>query len=103
LAKEIRAGMTEAEVIATLGRPPGFYASPDTSYLGSTPGCWMYPEGWTLPSGDIIKAWISDAGYISVEFRKDGRVAYSGWSPVFTLPRETTWESLCRKARRLFH
>jgi hypothetical protein len=102
MTERIRGGMTEAEVVAVLGKPPGRHAGPRTTYVGSLWGYWIHPEGWVLPNGNIHKGWISDAGAVCVEFGKDGRVSFALWSPVFVPPTpESRWESLCRMARQL--
>jgi hypothetical protein len=102
LAEKIREGMTEAEVVAVLGRPPGWYASPDTSYIGSGPmGYWVCPEGWHLPDGDVHKGWISDAGAVCVRFGKDGKVVGSHWAPVYAPGAESTEAFPRRMMRRL--
>jgi hypothetical protein len=102
MAEAIREGMTEAEAVVVLSRPPGWYASPDTSYLGSGPvGCLICPEGWQLPNGDIHKGWISDAGAVCVQFGKDGRVVSSLWGPVSVRQAESGWPFLRRLRRWL--
>jgi hypothetical protein len=100
MAEEIQEGMTEAEVVAVLGKPPGWDASPDTGYIGSGPmGYWLFPEGWQLPDGDIAKGWISDAGAVCVQFGKDGRVVWSHWMEVFH-PDVDSREGLLRRMMR---
>src|SRR6516225_3021796 len=100
MAEGIRKGMAEAEVVAVLGRPPGWYASPNTSYIGSGPmGYWVCPERWQLPDGDIHKGWISDAGAVCVQFSKDSRVVWSGWAGVYASEAESRGHFLRRMMR----
>jgi hypothetical protein len=102
LAARIHPGMTEAEVVAVLGRPPGNYASPHTTDFGNTMGYWLEPEGWLLPSGNVHKGWISDAGAVCVEFGQDGLVVRSFWGPVWVWRPESPLESVGRMLRGLF-
>jgi hypothetical protein len=103
MVERIYEGMTEEEVVGVLGRPPGWYASPDIAYFGSGPmGYWVQPEGWTLPKGDIDKGWISDAGAVCVTFGRDGRVARRDWMDVYAPEPESAWQRFLRKAKGLF-
>jgi hypothetical protein len=76
----IRPGMTEAEVVAILGRPAGNYASPAVCFADACPDyksdVWSSPAGRHRPDGTTEKAWISDEGGVAVEFDAEGRVAY---------------------------
>jgi hypothetical protein len=85
MAARIRPGMTEAEEVAILGKPPGDYSSPGTLYFADTMGYMVEPEGWPLPGGNIHKGWISDAGAICVEFDPDRRVVRCFWHAAYVL------------------
>jgi hypothetical protein len=103
LTFRIRPGMTEAEVVAILGKPAGNYASPGA--LGGV-GCWedrYWDDKRTAEVGSYTKGWISDAGAIWVRFGPDGRVYTKSWNRVgFPRGPETPWGRIYRWARRLF-
>jgi hypothetical protein len=83
-------GMTEAEVVAILGKPAGDYADPATCFLVSCPDwrskVWAHPQGWPRKDGLIEKAWISDELGISVVFNTEGRVVDRGGEEMFVPP-----------------
>jgi hypothetical protein len=75
MAKQLHEGMTKAEVVAVLGKPPGNYAGSNTSYLGSGPKLvWLHPEGWRYADGTTGYMWISDAGAVGTSFSPDGKL-----------------------------
>jgi hypothetical protein len=85
LADRIHAGMTEAEVVAILGRRAGDYASPYTVGVSSRSSAYL-AEGVYEPDGSCTKAWFSDAGIIRVHFGPDRRVLSRWWEAAYTPP-----------------
>jgi hypothetical protein len=83
LADRIHAGMTEAEVVAILGRRAGNYASPYTVGVSSRSSAYL-AEGVYDPDGSCTKAWFSDAGIIRVHFGPDRRVLSRRWEAACT-------------------
>jgi SmpA / OmlA family len=75
--EQIEVGMTEEQVQAILGCPPGNYSMHGTTWLGSGPRIyWLHPEGSSSQfEPDVVsKAWITDDLLIGVYFDRDGRV-----------------------------
>lgn len=74
----IRVGMTQAEVEAILGCPPGDYATRP----------WMadaFEEDYQEP--DRLETWASDWGYIRVRFDKSDRVSAKELRDQFPIPQ----------------
>jgi hypothetical protein len=105
-ADAIHEGMTEAEVVKLMGRPPGNYASPDVSFIDACPDyksdVWGRPEGRPWPGGKTEKAWVSDVGGVAVVFDPEGRVEYSYFEPMHVPKRSLLAWMLRRIGRRLF-
>jgi outer membrane protein assembly factor BamE (lipoprotein component of BamABCDE complex) len=85
MADRIRPGMTEAEVVAILGRPAGDYTTGECYHRGPwwkdyTEGDWGNQEGrdWS-PEGMFTKEWLSDEGGVQVLFGGDGRAVALWW------------------------
>ena len=73
IADEIKPGMSEADLLRVVGRPPGDYSSkPDARFLfRSMQGKRLHSLGWR-----------TDWGYLSVTFDSDGKVNGSRFSSV---------------------
>jgi hypothetical protein len=82
LADRIQPGMTEAEVVAILGKRAGDYADPNTRGVSSRSSAYR-AEGVYDPDGSCTKAWGSDAGIIRVHFGPDRRVLSLWWEDVY--------------------
>jgi hypothetical protein len=97
-------GMTQAEVEALLGGPPGRY------YIGGGRRYWLYgpaegrfvagePAGFgetpfRLRTEDRWESWVGYYGGIAVAFdRKTGRARATQWTEL-TLPQRTPWQAL---------
>jgi hypothetical protein len=68
--------MTEAEVAALLGGPPGDYR------VGSR--AMTFAVGLAPAEGNTIKEWRGDQGLAMIEFGPDGRVAVVHFMPAPT-------------------
>lgn len=88
-ADHIPPGMTEADVVAFMGRPAGNYASPGVCFADACTDyksdVWASPGGRHRPDGTTEKAWLSDQGGVAVVFSAEGRVVYAYfeemWAP----------------------
>jgi hypothetical protein len=84
MADSIRPGMTEAEVVAILGRPAGDYTTREC-YLGKwskdyDEGVWADQEdGDWSPERMFVRDWLSDEGGVTVLFAGDGRACALWW------------------------
>jgi outer membrane protein assembly factor BamE (lipoprotein component of BamABCDE complex) len=79
----IKDGMTEAQVTALLGMPPGDYSTRNAAKTASP---------LSRPGGDeesFTKEWISDEGFIAVEFDNDGKVKGAVFGTA--APAELSW------------
>jgi hypothetical protein len=79
---QIHVGMTEAEVVAELGKPAGNYT-----------GCPVvikidYPMGFKghmrimTDDASVSKEWMSDVGWVGVCFSSDGKVVSCYWEEI---------------------
>ncbi|SRR5260370_1207904 len=84
---KIKLGMTEKEVVESLGAHPGNYATGEfgVGQLPRNPG-----------PGSIQKQWASDSGVISVHFDEEGKVTYVLFQKP-TVFREPFFQRLLRK------
>ena len=89
--KLIQKNMTEAEVIAILGGPPGSYARNDLVLPTNMP-----LEGDEPGPGRFYKTWWSDQMSIVVCFDSSGKVAGKWAMPVFRLWDESWLEKIRR-------
>lgn len=106
MANRIRRGMTEAEVVAILGRPAGDYQTRQ-NYLPAPndyrSDVWTHPEEFRRPDGIIERAWISDVGAVAVEFDSKGRVSRSYFEGGdWTDKSQSPLDPFRRAVRRLF-
>ena len=91
-------GMTRDEVESILGRPPGDYTTKKEMYFRFPPGsanAALY-LGWTW------EEWISDHGWITLTFDRDGKVIQKDFRGVYDLPDRPFLERIERFARQLF-
>jgi hypothetical protein len=104
MADRIHTGMTEAEVIAVLGRPAGDYHN-TAIYLNAPDDyrsdVWVSPGGVRRADGTTEKAWISNAGGVAVEFDLEGRVSRTCWEGYWTHGPHHTYSLVVRILRRL--
>ncbi len=74
---KIQEGMTQREVEAILGGPPGDYATrPYNREIGMIVGLHLQNA-----EDYVSKEWIGDEGIITIEFYKDGTVVWTDWRP----------------------
>jgi hypothetical protein len=87
MTARIHKGMTEADVVAILGRPAGSYANPRVCFVDPCPDwksdVWSSPEGRQRDDGTTEKAWVSDEGGVAVEFDAQGRVVHCYFEAMF--------------------
>jgi hypothetical protein len=105
MANRILPGMTEADVVAILGRRSGDYSTIDELYL---PGpddyrsnVWLTPELLQYPDGTYEKAWVSDHGGVAVEFNAEGRVCRAYFDGPYWTPDIRTPLDFFRRLKRL--
>jgi hypothetical protein len=65
--ERMEVGMTQAEVLAILGGPPGDYLT--------RPNGWRRPHAKSLPPAVLAERWMGDEGDVSVVFTPGGVVA----------------------------
>jgi hypothetical protein len=82
----IERGMTEHEVEALLGAPPGVYRTGEARFVKRT-----FPS---LP-GAVVREWETDEALVEVLFL-DGRVRDTGYSHNYLLRDRSLWRRLCR-------
>ncbi len=104
IAGHIHPGMTEAEVVAILGCPPGNYSGGRACCVAnSVRPFWINPQGGTSWLGDgVEKGWIGGEGAIGVEFGRDGKVACCWYEDVFVAGPPPFLEQLRAAVQRLF-
>src|SRR5262245_41616161 len=87
-ADQIRAGMTQHEVIALLKARPGWYAGPNRDYLRLRPlrADIFTNAGHVAPSGRVTKAWAGYSLMVVVGFDKEGRVEWHHSTRVIDCP-----------------
>jgi hypothetical protein len=90
--RAIRVGMTEEEVVAIIGVPPGSYASDGVLPNNASP-----LDGDEPTPGSQYKTWFSERMGILVRFGASGRVE-GRWSiSVFSVWEETLFERIRRR------
>lgn len=76
----IEVGMTETEVEAILGGPPGDYSTRDLFVMG------VETDGGSLSmTRDRIEHWCADEGFLSVGFDSNGRLTWTRFDPAVVL------------------
>jgi hypothetical protein len=88
--EQIREGLTQAEVEAILGVPPGDYSTVD---LRVAPA-----DRYVFPPELRAQEWLSDDGCVGIGFGPDGTVAAKHFTPVSVA---TAHPRLNRSQRRL--
>jgi hypothetical protein len=73
--QRIKAGMTQADVEALMGCPPGDY-SDDNAFL------WAYGEGWGVRNAGMDACWTSNDGLVSASFDANGLVNGAQFQPI---------------------
>ncbi len=92
----IQNGMTESEVEAVVGLPPGDYATAPTEYDRGTAG---FEEFKAIPG---LVQWSGDEGTILVGFDFSWRVAKKAYWPAVGKTEKSTLRSWLRRLRRRF-
>jgi hypothetical protein len=90
--------MTRSDVEGILGKPPGDYTTTKLPYFWSSPGnanAAMY-LGWSW------EEWISDQGWITLTFDRDGKVIRKQFRAVEDLPDRPFLERATRFSRQVF-
>jgi hypothetical protein len=87
----LKPGMTEAEVTAILGAPPGDYSDGPRQYVAFISAC----------DADFIKDsykkyWIGRDGAIGVKWQDDGKLRYADYYPALD-PPSSLWERISRR------
>jgi hypothetical protein len=93
----VREGMTRHEVEDVLGGPPGDYTTRKAIVIRMWPGhanAAIY-SGWTW------EEWISDEGWITLTFDRDGTVIHKEFRPVDDLPDRPLLERAERFCRQV--
>jgi hypothetical protein len=87
--ERIREGMSQADVEAVLGVPPGAYGRGGIAEIASSNSILVFDPSWRT------ECWAGDTISIQVSFDTDGRVAWKSYS-VILREQETFWERLRR-------
>jgi hypothetical protein len=99
MAARVHEGMTEAEVVAVIGMPPGDYASRDDLVFEDlrAGACLLRPRG-SYSLGRKFVDWIDDDGCVVANFDPAGREVDCYWWPTDHLdpPPPSLWDSFRR-------
>jgi hypothetical protein len=91
----IKKGMTQAEVEALLGGPPGDFTTKELIFLG--------PTSCMLVAGERREYWAGDRGMLEVSFNEaDGTVVAAFLEEPLRLPELSLIERVRRWLRRLW-